>query len=63
MILGSKLIYENYLQSVFSRLNKTIGLLRKIQPTLQRKSQVSFIRPHLDYVDEVYDRASNKLCH
>ena len=50
MILGSKLSYENHLQSAFSRLNKTIGLLRKFQPTLPRKYLVtiykSFIRPH-----------------
>ena len=29
MILESKLSYENHLQFVFSRVNKTIGLLRK----------------------------------
>ena len=39
MILDSKLSYENNLQSIFSRENKTIGLLRKFQPTLPRKSQ------------------------
>ena len=59
MILDSKVIYENYLQTVFSRVNKTIGLLRKLQLTPPKKSLVriykSFIRRHLDYVDEVYD--------
>ena len=30
MILDSKLSYENHLQSVFSRISKTIGLLRKL---------------------------------
>ena len=67
MILDSKLSYENHLQSVFSRVNKTTGLLRKCQPTLPRKSLViiykSFIRPYLDYGDVVYDRASNKWFH
>ena len=67
MILDSKLSYENHLQSVFSRVNKTIGLLRKFQPTLRRKSLVtiykSFIRPHLDYGDVVYDRASKESFH
>ena len=38
MIIDSKLSYENHLQSIFSRANKTIGLLRKLQPTLPRKS-------------------------
>ena len=67
MTLDSKLSYENVLQSVFSRANKTIGLLRKLQRTLQRKSlgttYKSFIRPHLDYGDVVYDRASNESFH
>ena len=53
IILDSKLSYENHLQSVFSRANKTIGLLRKFQRTLPRISlgtiYKSFIRPHLDY--------------
>ena len=67
MILDSKLSYENHLQSVFSRVNKTIGLLRKFQPTLPRKSLVtiykSFIRPHLDCGDVIYDRASKESFH
>ena len=67
MILDSKLSYENHLQPVFGRVNKTIGLLRKFQPTLPRKSLVtiykSFIRPHLDYEDAVYDRALNETFH
>ena len=57
MILDSKLSYENHLQFVFSRVNKTIGLLRKFQPTPPRKSlgtiYKSFIGPHLDYGDVV----------
>ena len=64
MILDSILSYENHLQSVFSRVNMTIGLLRKFEPTLRRKSLVaiykSFIRRHLDYSDVIYDRASNE---
>ena len=67
MILESKLSFENHLQSVFSRVNKIIGLLRIFQPTLPRKSPVttykSFNRPHLDYGDVVYDRAFNKSFH
>ena len=59
MILDSKLSYENHLQSVFSRVNKTSGLLRKLQPTLPRKSLVTiyklFIRPHLYYSDVSFD--------
>ena len=63
--LDSKLNYENHVSSVFSRVNKTIGILRKFQPTLPRKFLViickSFIRPHLDYCDIMYNWASNEL--
>ena len=63
--LDSKLNYENHVSSVFSRVNKTIGILRKFQPTLPRKLLViickSFIRPHLDYCDIMYNWASNEL--
>ena len=37
MILDSKLSYKHHLQPVFSRVNKTIGLLRKVQLALPRK--------------------------
>ena len=67
MILDSKLRYENHLQFLFSRENKTLALLRKLQPTLPKKYLVtinkSFISPHLDYNDVVHDRASNESCH
>ena len=67
MILRSKLSYENHLQSVFSRVNKTIALSRKFQPTLPRKSLVtiykSFIRPHLDYGDIIYVQGYNESLH
>ena len=67
MILESKLSFENHLQSVFSRVNKIIGLLRIFQPTLPRKSLVttykSFNRPHLDHGDVIYDRAFNESFH
>ena len=67
MILDSKRSYKNHLQSVFSRVNKTIGILRRFQRTLSKKSLVkinkSFIRPQLDYGDMIYDRVSNELLH
>ena len=67
MILDSKLSYENHLQSACSRVNKTIGTLRKLQPTLPRKSLVtiykSLMMPRLDHGDVNYDRASNESCH
>ena len=43
-----------------SKVNKTTGLLRKLQNTLPKSSLLTidktFIRPHLDYVDIIYDQ-------
>ena len=55
MILDSKLSYENHLQSVFSGVNKTNGLLRKLLPTLPGKSPLT--------IDKSFDQVSNKSCH
>ena len=66
-MLDFKQSYENHLPSVFSRVNKTIGLLRKLQPTLARKSLVaidkSFITEHLHYGDVTYDGGFNESFH
>ena len=63
MLLDDKLSYEHHLKFVLNKIKKTIGLLRKFQQILPRQSLItiykSFIRPHLDYSDTVYDRAFN----
>ena len=65
MITDCKISYENHFQLVFSRVNKTIVLLRKLQLTLPRKSPVttkkSFIRPHLDFGGVACNQASSEL--
>ena len=62
-----KLSYEHHLKFVLNKVKKTIGLLRKFQQILPRQSLItiykSFIRPHLDYGDIVYDRAFNESFH
>ena len=67
MILDTKLDFSLHLKNVQNKVNKTIGLLRKLQDTLPRTSLItifkSFIRPHLDYGDIIYDRAYNTLFH
>ena len=67
MLLDDKLSYEHHLKSVLNKVKKTIGLLRKFQQILPRQSLItiykSFIRPHLDYGDIVYDRAFNESFH
>ena len=67
VILDIKLTFEEHLKNVFNKANKTIGLLRKLSNLLPRQTLVtiykSFIRPHLDYGDVVYDQAFNNSFH
>ena len=48
---------------VTTNVNKTIGLLRKLQNLLPRTALITiykaFVRPHLDYGDILYDQAFN----
>ena len=63
MFLDTKLDFEEHLKSIFSKVNKTIGLLRKLHRILRRLLLLtiynSFIRVHLDYGDIIYDQACN----
>ena len=67
MILDTKLDFSLHLKYVQNKANKTIGFLRKLQDTLPRTLLItifkSFIRPHLDYGDIIYDRAYNTSFH
>ena len=67
MIFDTKLDFSLHLKNVQNKVNKTLGLLRKLQDTLPRTSLItifkSFIRPHLDYGDIIYDRGYNTLFH
>ena len=57
MYLYTKFNFQEHLNKVLSKVNKTIGLLRKLQAFLPRQSLVTvykaFIRPHLDYGDHL----------
>ena len=48
---------------MLNKINKTIGLLRKLQNILPRSSLLtiykSFIRPNFDYGDVIYDQMYN----
>ena len=63
MVLDTKLDFSLHLKNVQNKVNKTIGFLRKLQDTLPRTSLItifkSFIRPHLDYGEIIYDRIYN----
>ena len=49
------------------KVNKTIGLLWKLQKPLPRAVLMTmykaFVRPHLDYGDIIYDEAYNETFH
>ena len=59
LILDNKLNFQEHLKNILNKVNKTIGLLRKLQNILPRDPLLtickSFIRPHLDYGDAIYD--------
>ena len=63
IILDSKLTFENHINMVTTKANKTIGLPRKLQNLLPRitliKIYKAFVGPHLDYGDILYDQAFN----
>ena len=47
-----------------SKANKGIGIIKRLSHTLPRKYLItiykSFIRPHLDYCDVIYDQPNNE---
>ena len=63
VILDFKLTFEEHLNNVLTKVNKVIGLLRKLRNILSRATLIiiykAFIRPHLDYGDVLYDQAFN----
>ena len=67
MFLDTKLDFQEYLKSIFGKVNKTIGLLQKLHHILPRSPLLtiykSFIRPHLDHGDIIYDQAYNASFH
>ena len=67
MILDTKLNFQGHVKNIPAKVNKTIGLLRKLQRILPRGSLLtiftSFVRPHLDYGDVTYDQSYNNPFH
>ena len=56
--------FESHLKEKCSKFNKGIGVLKQLQSTLPRQALLtiykSFIRPHLDYGDIIYDQPNNE---
>ena len=67
MHLDKKLNFEEHLSKVETKVNKSVGIIRKLQNVLLRSALLrvykSFIRPLLDYGDIIYDKAFNESFH
>ena len=67
IILDTRLSFEKHLETVLCKINKTIGLIHKLQDLLPRTALITlhkpFVRPHLDYCDILYDQARNASFH
>ena len=66
VVLDNRLSFEDHLKMILNKVNKTIGLLRKLH-ILPRSALLtickSFMRPHLDYGGIIYDQAYNASFH
>ena len=67
MILDTKLNFQEHIKNILTKVNETIGLLRKLQNILPRESLLtifkSFVRRHLDYGNVIYDQSYNNTFH
>ena len=65
LYLDEKLIFSHHIKEKISKTWKGIGIIRKLHYVLPRHSLLtickSFIRPHLDYGDTIYDQPNNQL--
>ena len=67
MILDSKLNFQEHLKNILNKVNKTIGLLWNLQNILPLGPLLtiykSFVKPHFDYGDVIYDQHYNNSFH
>ena len=63
IILDNRLSFEEHLRLVFSKINKTINLLHKLQCFIAKSELLSiyktFLRSHLDHGDFIHEKAYN----
>ena len=64
LYLDEKLNLNHHINVKISKANKGIGITKRLSHNLPRKSLItiykSFIRPHLDYYDVIYDQPNNE---
>ena len=63
LFLDKKLTFDHHLSTKISKANKGISILKRLQMHLPRKTLLcvykSYVRPHLDYADIIYDQPHN----
>ena len=63
IVLDSKLNFNAHVDEKIRKCNRIIGLVRRLFVTLPRNALLtiykSFVRPHLDYGDILYDKPNN----
>ena len=63
ILLYEKLDFNAYIKEKISKANRGIGTIQKLKSKLPRNALLtiykSFIRPHLNYGDIVYDQPTN----
>ena len=64
LYLDEKLNFHDHINAKILKANKGIGIIKRLSNTLSKKSLLtiykSFIRPHLEYCDIIYDQHNNK---
>ena len=62
--LDEKLNFNHHVKEKITKANKGIGVIKKLSNTLPRDTLLSiyksFVRPHLDYGDIIYDQPQNE---
>ena len=65
LVLDSKLVFDHHIAEKILKANKGVSLISRLRKFLSRKSLLdiykSFVRPHLDYGDIIYDNPGNSL--
>ena len=64
VVLDEKLNFKTHIQAKISKAMTGVGLINKLRSLLPRSSLLtiykSFVRPHLDYGDIIYDQPNNQ---
>ena len=64
LFLDPKLSFDEHIRCILIKTRKITGLIKMLQPIIPRTALLtiykSFLRPHLDYGDVIYDRLFNE---